>query len=341
MLGTFAKTSQTDRPSSMSVSDIVLDLSRPDRCSIPARSHEIRLFSVMRNEALRIPHFIKYYSEKGVDRFFVVDNGSTDETTELLTSYRNVHVFHTYRSYAEARYGMEWIEALLSSFGKDYWCIVADADELLTYPGAEQIPISQLCSYLDTERASALHCVLVDMYSDKAFSQTEYSSGEDLLKVCPFFECNTIRCHASLRGSRNGNWSYAGGMRRRVFGVTVRLDKWALIRYSSAMQLYPGMHRVKGAVASQLRGAVLHFKFLSDFPTRVILESGRHEHWRNAREYKIYSEIQAGVNSLSAYGPMSKRLSTSADLIRCGIMRCPKEFRAYLKAQSPNRTGLT
>jgi len=49
-----------------------------------AKKGGIFLFSTMRNEALRLPYFLEYYRALGVDQFFIVDNGSTDGTAELL-----------------------------------------------------------------------------------------------------------------------------------------------------------------------------------------------------------------------------------------------------------------
>src|SRR5689334_2342449 len=70
-------------------------LVRVDKKPVPAGKNEIRLFVAARNERLRFPYFLKYYRELGVDRFFVIDNGSTDGTVPLLTAEPDVHVFRT------------------------------------------------------------------------------------------------------------------------------------------------------------------------------------------------------------------------------------------------------
>jgi len=49
-----------------------------------------------------------------------------------------VHLFQTSNRYGEAGMGIDWVNALLDRFGTGLWCVTADIDELLVYPGSEQ-----------------------------------------------------------------------------------------------------------------------------------------------------------------------------------------------------------
>src|SRR4029077_4922394 len=80
-------------------------MERLDDNQIPDSCAEIRLFAKMRNEALRLPHFLAYYTKLGIDRFFIVDNCSTDRTIEILRRNRNCHIFRTDQKMADARAG--------------------------------------------------------------------------------------------------------------------------------------------------------------------------------------------------------------------------------------------
>jgi hypothetical protein len=51
-----------------------------------ASRDEIRLFARCRNERLRLPAFFQHYRAMGVDCFCIVDNESTDGTTDYLTT---------------------------------------------------------------------------------------------------------------------------------------------------------------------------------------------------------------------------------------------------------------
>src|SRR5947208_17169822 len=53
------------------------DLTRIDSRPIPDGREEIRAFMVIWNESLRLESMLKHYRQLGVNRFFIVDGGST------------------------------------------------------------------------------------------------------------------------------------------------------------------------------------------------------------------------------------------------------------------------
>ena len=68
-----------------------LHLERLDSRPIPAPAGEIRLFTRLRNEAVRLPWLFDFYRRQGVDRFFVVDNGSDDGSRDWLLAQPDTH----------------------------------------------------------------------------------------------------------------------------------------------------------------------------------------------------------------------------------------------------------
>lgn len=282
---------------------------------------ELRLFAVARDEVCRLPFFLNYYSQRGVSRFFIVDNASTDGTTELLLSAPNVHLFRTTERYSQSQYGLAWIRSLLDAYGHDHWCLAVDADEFLVYPGWERISIPELCDYLDSEASSAFASLLLDMYSDKPFCQTLYQPGTDPLTVCPYFDVDTIRCVGHWPPLVGGREMHAGGMRHRLFGIEVNLDKICLVKYRPSMQLHEGMHALGGASISEAQGAVLHFKYMLDFGERAQIEALRQEHWQQAVEYRRYAEVVGEKPELGAFTGASAVFQDSNDLIRYNIMK--------------------
>lgn len=55
-------------------------LKRVDQRPIPKSCHEIRLYCKVHNERRNLEWFIPYYRNLGVERFFIVDDDSTDGT---------------------------------------------------------------------------------------------------------------------------------------------------------------------------------------------------------------------------------------------------------------------
>jgi hypothetical protein len=93
--------------------------------------------------------FFQHYRAMGVDRFYIVDNESSDGTTEYLASQPDVHLFRTTDRYGESGSGTAWMNALLAEFGVGCWCVTVDIDELLIFPGSEQTPLRRLTAHLD------------------------------------------------------------------------------------------------------------------------------------------------------------------------------------------------
>src|SRR5262245_58934620 len=113
------------------------DLRRLDSRAVSREAGEIRAFLLVLNELQRLPFTLTHHRTLGVDRFFVVDNGSADGTIEYLLGEPDVHLFETSGSYQDARNGVDWIEMVLHVYGVDHWCLLLDADEQLVYPECE------------------------------------------------------------------------------------------------------------------------------------------------------------------------------------------------------------
>ena len=60
-----------------------------DRTNLIAPDH-ILLFSTLRNERIRLPYFLRYYRNLGVNHFLIVDNDSDDGSREYLQAQPDV-----------------------------------------------------------------------------------------------------------------------------------------------------------------------------------------------------------------------------------------------------------
>ena len=91
----------------------------------------------MRNEAFRIPKFIEYYRNIGVDHFIFIDNGSNDELQEIIAKDEGVSCYHTNGSYLDSAFGMRWANFVLHKHCDGNWVVCVDPDEFLVYPYME------------------------------------------------------------------------------------------------------------------------------------------------------------------------------------------------------------
>lgn len=313
-------------------------LRRLDARPIPDGPDEIRLFVAARDEEIRFPFFLQYYRHLGVDRFFVIDNGSTDRTTDLLVREPDVHVFRT-----EARFAYKgaWLDLLLHRYGRGRWCVVVDTDELLTWPHASTVSLRSLCKFLEEHGHDAFPTLLLDMYPDALLETCHYTAGQDPLDVAPLFEVAHIQ--ESPWPSSRMNWRsptafYVGGVRKRVFGVEPCLSKIALLRFSRSHLLGEGAHVIDGANASSVRGASLHFKFLGDFGARVVEGAPRRLTLDpfTIAEHTAYLERLEKEEEVDLRSVHSQRYAGVDQLVELGVMASSPAFDAYAGRPSPS-----
>jgi len=297
---------------------------------------------IVRNESLRLPFMLRHYFDRGIDRIFVLDNDSSDDTRSIVLSFENTHLFYTRDVYAHQG---AWADFLLRRYGVGHWCLVVDADEMIVYPDYEIVSLRELCNFLDIESFDALDCVLLDMYPDRPLSEIEYLQGTDPLQTAAWFDRPSYTefgagpwyCH-EWNILHQGPLRLAGGVRKRVFGVTPCVSKVPLVKFRREIALSAGTHLIQSAQVADLRGALLHFKFLNDFAFKLRrdIEIARHWHHYHAEENEAY---RAGLNltpSLNFISPISEKFVSSSQLVKLGIMKTSTRFLEY-KTRKVNR----
>ncbi len=300
-------------------------LERKDNKEISLAPDDILCFMVERNESLRLPYVLKYYREKGVNKFFIVDNHSTNETLSYLLEQPDVYLWHTSRSYAGSKWGVDWIEILLQNYAFNHWCVLVDADELLYYPDCETKNIRQLCQELDSQGNNAFSTVLLDMYSQKPLREANYKSGENFLDTCRYFDKKFYTANALGGGPEKNITAYFGGLRQRIFGGennSFCINKAPLIKYNHNIRLYEGFHWIGNVNLAPQTGCLLHFKYFSTFHEYAKQESQRGEHWNGGSEYmKYFRKLEENPQLTFWDQELSVKLESSQTLADFGVIK--------------------
>lgn len=341
-------------------------LTKLDPIDVPDNREEIRVFSTVKNEMLRLPYFLQYYRDRGVSRFFFIDNNSSDGSKDYLLEQKDCHVFFTTDSFRQSRAGsLAWENALLDQYGVGQWCLALDVDELLIYPECEKYNLKEFCAYLDAEGSEGLFTFLLDMYSDLSMDKVVYASGRPFLDICPYFDRDyEFVKRINLKGKQQfPPLEVIGGprqrcfypdqsntaflyrvylhLKRRVFYSLVKLGlpitnksikspdlfKVPLVKWAKGNAYISAAHEMRPVKLSANTGVLAHFKFFSDFHARVSKAISEGQYAGGSVEYKRYLE---GLNSLSDGSFMyegSIRYKGSRDLISRGLMIVSKEFK--------------
>ncbi|MEM8788238.1 MAG: glycosyltransferase family 2 protein [Pseudomonadota bacterium] len=291
--------------------------------------NDILLFCTLRNEKVRLPYFLDYYRRLGVRHFLFVDNGSTDGSAACLADQPDVSLWTTEASYKRARYGMDWLNGLLTRFGAGHWVVVVDADEFLVYPHVDTRPLTALTEWLDARGRKSFGTMLLDMYSEATVAQTAYAEGDDPFAVLTHFDAGN---YFYKRSRLYLDMWIQGGPRQRVFfpdrpSYGPALNKVPLVRWrrgfayrSSTHALLPrGLNRTYApSPGERACGLLLHAKFLDSFSVKAEEELTRGQHYAASREYTAYAS--GARTALSFATPHSTKLRDWRQLEALGLM---------------------
>ncbi|MCA0136039.1 glycosyltransferase family 2 protein [Pseudosulfitobacter pseudonitzschiae] len=265
------------------------------------RPDDILLFSTQRNEKIRLPYFLDYYREQGVNHFFIVDNDSTDGSADYLADQPDVSVWQTKASYKKSRFGVDWLNWLMIKHAHGHWCLTVDPDEFLIYPFCDTRPLRALTDWLDASSIKSFSAMLLDMYPKGRLDAHPYQQGQNPIEIAGWFDSGN---YTMSRNRLFGNLWIQGGPRARVFFAdqpenAPALNKVPLVKWdkryayvSSTHMLLPrGLNQVYDEWGGEkASGVLLHAKFLDTFTSKAAEELSRGQHYSASVEYKAYAE---------------------------------------------------
>ncbi len=267
------------------------------------RPNDLLLFCTFRNESVRLPYFLSYYRDLGVNHFFFVDNDSTDAGIDHLVGQDDISIWHTQGSYKSATFGVDWLNWLQRKYAHGHWTLVVDPDEFFVYPFCDTRPLRALTDWLDASSIRSFSAMLLDMYPKGRLDEQPYSSGQNPLEIASWFDSGnyTISKNESM-----GNLWIQGGPRARAFfpdepAQAPALNKIPLVKWnrryayaSSTHMLLPrGLNQVYDEWGGEkASGVLLHAKFLDTFATKASEELDRKQHYAASIEYKAYAATQ-------------------------------------------------
>ena len=263
------------------------------------RGDQLLVFTTFRNERVRLPHFLRYYRDMGINHFLMVDNDSDDGGREYLAEQPDVSLWTTPANYKRPRFGADWLNWLQMKYGHGRWCLVVDPDEFFVYPFCDTRPLRALTDWLDASSIKSFSAMLLDMYPKGPFDALLYNEGQDPFEIAPWFDSGN---YTITRNHKYGNLWIQGGPRMRMFFADAperapALNKIPLVKWhrdyayvSSTHMLLPrGLNQTYDEWGGEkASGVLLHAKFLDTFARKAEEEMERKQHYANSHEYRAY-----------------------------------------------------
>lgn len=295
-----------------------------------AHDDEAIVCCLVRDGATYIPEFISHYRDLGVKSFVFLDNGSTDNTIDLLIAQDDISVYRTTRPYKIYKNIMKrW---LVRRFGSRNWVLCVDIDEFFDYPFRKEIPLRELLLYLNARGANAVVAQLLDLFPRASITKEEIEfSRED-------------HCFYSLDGLERESYGeyykckneipninldiLFGGVRAQKFDVRALLTKHPLLFPSRGVVMYHA-HHVSGAKLADFSAVLLHYKFVGTFleySRRIVSEKSFS---MGSREYKKYLNVFESSDVVDIYDYGAKFYSCPEQLIEDKFLVVGAQYCSY------------
>ncbi|WP_085035403.1 glycosyltransferase family 2 protein [Ensifer aridi] len=280
---------------------------------------DISLVFNTHNDRKLLPSFLVHYRKLGVTRFICVDDVSTDGTREYLLDQPDVDLWTSPLRYRDARRGREWREALFERHGTDRWYLNVDSDEFLIYQDCEDRPLGELIQALEKKGEKRLAAPMLDMYPIGPLGSAVLSSYEHRMpwEIADHFD----GCGCEITYTKRAV-SITGGPRKRKFAHVLELIKYPVIFWDKDCSLSVSIHQPLPCERNFLpvSGALLHFKFFSDYKEKIELAVADGQYFNGAEAYRRMLEDLQKTGEFDFSNEHSIRFSGSGQLLQLGFI---------------------
>jgi len=278
--------------------------------------------TVVKNEIDRLPEFFDHYRLLGIERFAVIDNGSTDGSAEFAAMQPDVDFYSVPRRFVWP-FKQGWISRAIQTYGLDRWYIYVDADEHMVFDGAPERGINSLVRYAESRGIRRVRGMLVDMYAEGPLLEYSVAENQRLIDAFPLFDSDSYQ-----EFDFKEIISRKGGPRTRCFQT-------GDVKFNPEMSKYPLFKpRIGDLMAnphhifpcdlnfdSECFIGLLHFKFLPGFVEKIRVAISEKTYWDGSAEYKQYLKVINDKPDLRLTYSGSARFEGANSLVDAGHIK--------------------
>ncbi len=279
------------------------------------------IICVVKNEADKLVHFFEHYAKLGSFNYVFIDNGSDDESIEIIkkyggTIYLCLHPFETYRKLA-------WINKVYTAIPNGSWTLLLDADELLVYHGYENTSMNDLILALDKNKVNAVGAIMIDMFPNQTTAKENYFENYVYFEN-NFHEEKSFYCNSVYGGIREREFKFQNG---RIFLIKkhplVKKDEKTMLIHCH--YIYP----YKKNFDSGIYLGLLHYKLFDSELKKYqkIAEEG--SYGNGSIEYKTYIETfsKKTFEEIFSIGERTEKYDGTTSLKKIACLRDVQKLR--------------
>jgi hypothetical protein len=301
----------------------------------------VALFALIRDEDYFLPFFFDHYRSLGIETFLIYDDRSGEATKAFLHAQNDCSILASDHVFADVfgpgRHGPRRLGAVLKEAVPgwafpDRWALAVDADEYLVLPTGFD-DLGQMIERLEAIGQPYLTAPVVDFYGETLNHRT-YPAHVSPFEATPYFDVGPY-------------YKWAGGTSPISFprGVRTRLAMWladrqpelfASIYGNRIAELMPwkvpllkngagihrdGNHELDISPASEVTGALAHFKFYPGLDAKIAVALAEQQYARESRHYRFLAAAIEHLGDEPLVGPETRRYSGPASLEAAGLLR--------------------
>ncbi len=285
--------------------------------------NEMMVTLLVQNGEHQIESFIEHHLNLGARHIVILDNGSTDQTVKLSSQHDEVTVFSVTLPYNP------WQQRIKAwpgfQFSGEGWSLLCDIDERFDYPNSDQCPLPSFLEYLNQNNYSIVQSHMLDLFSMEPASQWP-ERGAELEEECIWYDIEDIEWKPCRKKRREA----FGGIRNTAFGISPKLTKYPLLRWSAGAR--PSLRTSHAYLVGQpadLTALLRHYKFDRGFLNQCVEAVDRGHYWNNSIEYKSYLQAMENAPEFKFEPKNPKSFESIEQLIEEGFINSSENYRQH------------
>ena len=299
------------------------------------------LVSLLKDGADFIPSFLEHYRALGFREFVFLDNGSTDETVDLLRAEEGVLVLRSFMSFKHFYHSMQtW---LIERYSDGRWTLLADIDEYFDFPYSEEIGIAGLMDYMEAHKFTSIMTYMIDMYPDVISKQDE---NTDWFETHKYFETKSLYwgdVPDHIHGVVPPNLKIVvSGVRQRLFDVFELLSKSTFFNSASCKVTVKDTHFALHGKLADVTGHFRHYRFKPPFfETVAHIAKSKHYYLGSGTYCKLHDEIK-DEDQITFFDPdYSVEMEHSRSVYDAGGGAMSEVYLAFVEARRDQQSEMS
>ena len=309
--------------------------------SIRTAPDELNVVCLVKNGEQWIQSFLDHYFELGAVHICLMDNGSTDATVRIARNHRNhdrVTILQSDLPYARYKYLLKWY--LAKQFSGEGWVLLADIDELFTYPMSTQLDLKGLLRYLNYYGYTSVVIQLLDMFAEQPLKRSAPATAELLKEKYVYYDLDNLSYSTFFKGTNSiSNYKIrklSGGIRKKLFDVRPSLTKHSLFRPGNT-NVAPALnssHSVTGGRIADISCAFLHYKLIDGFYDLTDRAVAENSYYDNSTEYKAYQRVLKNTHEIRIAGPNTKLFKDADKLVEEEFLVVSNTYQRWVSGKN-------